>query len=333
MKYTINALNVLTLKSFKGIGNSWIINNIKGDETSKAIISILNKKLKVEISVKEFENKRKYLENIVLQKLKDFCDGFIAYGDPSFPLHRGCVKNKDVPTFFYYKGNIDLLSIDNLNISVIGLLTPDENIEAREREMVAEFVKHGATIVSGLAFGCDSIAHKQALELNGKTVAILPGPLYNIMPSKNKFLAFRIVDEGGLLVTEYGSDFKNHTDLINRYVERDRLQAMYCDTIVLAASYAKNSSERWENLHGQKLDSGARLAMNFAKKYGIARAVMYDNLSDEKNPMFDLNRDLIKEDEDVVIINDENLSETVSSVVNRIRQKLILTLSDKTLFD
>lgn len=64
-------------------------------------------------------------------------------------------------------------------------------------------------------------------------------------------------------------------ELSSRYKERDRLQVLFCDTIVLAASYSKNSVERW-NLHGQKLDSGARLAMEYAKEYKISRAVMYD---------------------------------------------------------
>jgi homoserine O-acetyltransferase len=54
-----------------------------------------------------------------------------------------------------------------------------------------------------LAFGCDSISHQQALDSNGKTVAILPSPLNNILPARNKGLAFQIVEEGGLLVTEY----------------------------------------------------------------------------------------------------------------------------------
>ena len=45
-------------------------------------------------------------------------------------------------------------------------------------------------------------------------------------------------------------------------------------------------------MFGQKLDSGARLAMGFAKDYNIPRAVMYDQNLDSENPMFDLNRQL-----------------------------------------
>ena len=105
-------------------------------------------------------------------------------------------------------------------------------------------------------------------------------------------------------------------ELSSRYKERDRLQALFCDAIVLAASYAQNSAERWK-MFGQKLDSGARLAMGYAKDYDIPRAVMYDQSIDESNPMFDLNRDLIKEQKDITIITQENIFETTAKIIQK----------------
>lgn len=316
MKYTENSLNILTAKSYKGIGNAWIVKNLKGNESVEAIVNLLNKTIKGEpTSTDEFESLKHDFETKLVQKFSECCDGFVALGDNDFPQHRGNVKESERPVFLFYKGNIDLLSIDNKNISVIGLLNPEGDIEERERKIVAQFVKNGATIVSGLAFGCDSISHQQALDSNGYTVAILPSPLNNIMPARNKGLAFKIFEEGGLLVTEYGNDFKSQMELSSRYKERDRLQALFCDTIVLAASYAQNSAERWK-IFGQKLDSGARLAMGYAKEYSIPRAVMYDENLDENNPMFDLNRDLIREQKDVNIITQDNVIEKVRELIN-----------------
>jgi len=54
---------------------------------------------------------------------------------------------------------------------------------------------------------------------NGNTVAILPSPLNNILPARNKGLAYQIVEEGGLLVSEYGKDFKSKIELSSRYKE------------------------------------------------------------------------------------------------------------------
>jgi len=321
MKYSDNALNILTTKSYKGIGNAWIVKNLKGNESVETIVSSLNKSLKGDkTNEDEFESLKRNFERKLLEKFdNESCDGIVALGDKKFPQYRGNVKESERPIFIYYKGDIDLLDINNYNITVIGLLSPEGSIEERERNIVDMFVKSGSTIVSGLAFGCDSIAHQQALDSSGKTVAILPSPLNKIMPAKNKGLAFQIVEEGGLLISEYGTDFKNQMELSSRYKERDRLQALFCDTIVLAASYAQNSADRW-GMFGQKLDSGARLAMGFAKNYDIPRAVMYDKSIDENNPMFDLNRDLIKEQQNIAIITQDNLSEIIQKLVQKNQQ-------------
>ena len=334
MKYSDNALNILTTKSYKGIGNAWIVKNLKGNESIETIVSLLNKTIKGEqTNEDEFESLKNNFEKKLLEKFdNELCDGFVALGDKDFPQHRGNVKESERPIFLYYKGKIDLLSIDNTNITVIGLLNPEGDIEERERKIVAHFVKNGATIVSGLAFGCDSISHQQALDSNGKTVAVLPSPLNSIMPVRNKGLAFQIVEEGGLLVTEYGTDFKSPMELSSRYKERDRLQALFCDTIVLAASYAQNSAERWK-MFGQKLDSGARLAMGYAKEYDIPRSVMYDQNLDETNPMFDLNRDLIKEQRDITIITQDNLSESIEKILHKKPTIKNTTPVQKNLFD
>jgi DNA processing protein len=334
MKYSDNALNILTAKSYKGIGNAWIVKNLKGNESVETIVSLLNKTIKGEqTNEDEFERLKNNFEKKLIEKFdNEICDGIVALGDKNFPQHRGNVKESERPIFLYYRGNIDLLSIDNTNITVIGLLNPEGDIEERERKIVAEFVKNGASIVSGLAFGCDSISHQQALDSNGKTVAVLPSPLNSIMPVRNKGLAFQIVEEGGLLVTEYGTDFKSPMELSSRYKERDRLQALFCDTIVLAASYAQTSAERWK-MFGQKLDSGARLAMGYAKDYGIPRAVMYDAHIDENNPMFDLNRDLIKEQREITIITQDNYSETVSKILNNKLTVKNTIAVQKNLFD
>jgi DNA processing protein len=315
MKYTDNALNIITAKTFKGIGRAWINKNLRGNESVETILSLLNSSSKNGlITFDDFEfNKNQIIKQI--ENFEESCDGLVALGDKNFPKYRGNVKESERPIFLFYKGDINLLDIENSSITVIGLLNPDEAIEMREQKIVAEIVKRDVTIVSGLAFGCDSIAHKQALQ-GGKTVAVLPSPLNNIMPAKNKSLAFEIVEEGGLLITEYYEEFKSSMELNSRYSERDRLQALFCDAIILAASYAQDSATRWK-IFDQKLDSGARLAMGYAKDYNIPQAVMYDPIIDTTNPMFDLNRQLISEQKDVTILTQKNLEE----IINKIKLK------------
>lgn len=318
MKYTDNALNILTAKSYKGIGNAWIVKNLGNNESVESIVALLNKTTKgLSTTVEIFEQAKRKYELAIVNKMTGYCDGFIALGDNNFPQHRGRVKDSERPVFLYYKGDIELLDATNKNISVIGLLNPTEEIEKREQKLVAQFIKQGATIVSGLALGCDSISHREALNSNGKTIAILPSPLTSILPASNKSLAFQIVDEGGLLVTEYGNDIKNKMELSTRYKERDRLQALFCDTIVLAASYSQKSAEHWQHLLGWKLDSGARLAMGYAKDYNIPRAVMYDKYLDKENPMFDLCREILEGTKDVTVITQDNYLEKVKEILSK----------------
>ena len=313
MKYTDNAFNIITAKTYKGIGRAWIVKNLKGNESVERIVSLLNSNSKQEnlVTIDDFEFKKSQLKNQI-ERFEECCDGIVAIGDKDFPKYRGNVKESEQPVFLFYKGDLSLLDIENNNITVIGLLNPDEAIEIREQKIVSEIVKRGITIVSGLAFGCDSIAHKQALN-GGKTIAVLPSPLNSIMPAKNKNLAFEIVEEGGLLITEYYDEQKSSMDLSSRYKDRDRLQALFCDTIILAASYAQDSAERWK-IFDQKLDSGARLAMGFAKEYNIPRAVMYDKNIDANNPMFDLNRQLIAEQKDITVLTQKSLEEIIDKI-------------------
>jgi len=316
MKYSDNAINIITTKTYKGIGRAWINKMLKGNESVETIVSLLNNNSKQEelITIEDFEfDKNQIIKQI--DKFQDSCDGLVAIGDKNFPKYRGNVKESERPIFLFYKGDISLLEIEHSCITVIGLLNPDEKIEIREQKIVDQIIKKDVIIVSGLAFGCDSIAHKQAL-IGGKTIAVLPSPLNNIMPAKNKSLAYKIVEEGGLLITEYYTEHKSAMDLSSRYKDRDRLQALFCDAIILAASYAQDTSERWK-MFGQKLDSGARLAMGFAKDYNIPRAVMYDQKLDVENPMFDLNRQLISEQKDITILTQKSLEELINNVKSK----------------
>ena len=241
MKYSENAINVMASRIYKGIGRAWIVKNLSTPKTEDAIVKLLNESSKsVDVITIDDFNKKKSTLRRILSESAGAIDGVVAIGDDDFPAHRGSVKNSERPIFLFYKGDLSLLSAKSKNIAVIGLLNPTREIEIAERNLVSGLVENGAVIVSGLALGCDSIAHLQALDSKGKTVAILPSPLNDIMPAKNKDLAKDIVASGGLLISEYLTAPKSKMELSGRYQERDRLQALFSNSIVLSASYAKN---------------------------------------------------------------------------------------------
>ena len=129
MKYTDNALNILTAKSYKGIGNAWIVKNLKGNENVETIVSLLNNTIKGEqTNEDEFEHLKNNFKSKIIEKFEEFCDGFVALGDPNFPHHRGTVKESEKPIFLYYKGKIDFITIslddvEELNKGVPKFLT------------------------------------------------------------------------------------------------------------------------------------------------------------------------------------------------------------------
>ena len=307
MKCSENAINVMAARIYKGIGRAWIVKNLSTPKPEEAIVKLLNESSKSEgtITIEDFNKKKSMLRRILSESV-GAVDGVVAIGDDDFPAHRGSVKNSERPIFLFYKGDLSLLSTKSNNIAVIGLLNPTQEIEAIERKLVANLVANGAVIVSGLALGCDSIAHLQALDSKGKTGAILPSPLNDIMPAKNKDLAKDIVASGGLLISEYLTAPKSKMQLSGRYQERDRLQALFSNSIVLSASYAKNDIGN---------DSGSRLAMGYAKDYSIPRAVIYDEKQHLNNPMFDLNRQLISEEPSIVVFSEESSATALPKIL------------------
>ncbi len=310
MLYSDNALNILVALTYKGVGRAWIAQNIRGGETIEAIVSLLQAKGCSEASALDFEQRRIEITDKVLA-LAPYADGVVAWGDDNFPPNRG-MKPPSLgkqPVVLFYKGDLGLLSrAASPIVTVIGLLTPDRDIELAERLVVSRLVEQGVTILSGLALGCDSIAHHEALERGGKTIAILPSTLQQIVPKSNQGLAERIVAEGGLLLTEYYEEVRARTEQTTRYIDRDRLQALYSDCVLLAASYSGRDVGK---------DSGARHAMSYALEISVARAVIYSEAKHKDNPMYNLNREILSAGNGVVQITSNTLDEAIQSILSK----------------
>ena len=282
MKISNNALNVLAACEYRGIGKAWINKNLHGGETTEQVVRLVSEK-DGSVGVCGFE-RRKAAIKAEICALGDAIDGVTGIGDVEFPTIQSGVKEGDRPIALFYKGDISLIKTVRDNVAVIGLLTPSEQIEDDERKVVSQLVGQGKCIVSGLALGCDSIGHCETLDRGGKTVAFLSSPLTEINPPSNRPLANEIVANGGLLVSEYFRRVHSKREFIGRYAERDRLQAMFAEAVVLAASYSQRD-------YGK--DSGSRFAMGKAIEYGIPRYVIYDSTRDNQNPMFNLTRESI----------------------------------------
>ena len=282
MQISDNALNVLAACEYRGIGKAWVNKNLRGGESIAQIVTIVSEK-DDSATISDFERRRLKIRSEI-ELLGEAIDGVVGLGDEDFPEILPAVKAADRPIALFYRGDISLIKNVSNNVAVIGLLTPSERIETEERAVVRKLVADGKCIVSGLALGCDTIGHREALDCGGKTVAFLSSPLTEINPPSNRPLAWEIVENGGLLVTEYFRKALSKREFIGRYAERDRLQAMFAGAVVLAASYSQKDVGK---------DSGSRFAMGKAAEYGVPRYVMYNPKRDGADPMFNLSREEI----------------------------------------
>lgn len=97
----------------------------------------------------------------------------------------------------YIKGKI--LKKDSKAIAVVGSRLMSPRGEVLTNKFVKKFVKEGFTIISGLARGIDTVAHKAALRAGGRTIAVLGSGLDIIYPFENKALSEEIVKRGALI--------------------------------------------------------------------------------------------------------------------------------------
>ena len=106
------------------------------------------------------------------------------------------------PPLLYVQGSIE--EIDRLAVAVVGTRRLTAYGRQVTRDLVMGLVRHGVTIVSGLARGIDAIAHKTALEAGGRTIAVLGSGLDCIYPSEHRSLVKQILAGQGAVISEYG---------------------------------------------------------------------------------------------------------------------------------
>ena len=281
-----NALNMLTACEYRGIGKAWVNKNLRGGERESEIAAKISER-DIHATLADFERRKNEIR-VEIELLGDAVDGVIGIGDSDFPMISASVKEADRPVALFYKGDISLIKNSAGNVAMIGLLAPTDQIMEDERAVVQKLISQKMCIVSGLALGCDTVGHREALDCGGKTVAFLSSPLTEVNPPSNRSLAWEIVENGGLLVTEYFRKTFSKREFIGRYAERDRLQAMFASAVILAASYSEKDS-KWD----RSKDSGSRFAMAKAAEYGVARYVMYNPKRDGADQMFNLSREEI----------------------------------------
>jgi DNA processing protein len=139
------------------------------------------------------------------------------------------------PQQLFYEG-ADLLELLKLpRLAIVGTRKPTPYGRQVTQEFARKIAEQGIVIVSGLAYGVDAIAHDAALDAGGICIAVLPGPLDNVVPKANESLARRIVRQGGALVSEQLPGSPVFKQL---FVARNRLMSGLSDAVLVTEASA-----------------------------------------------------------------------------------------------
>lgn len=211
-------------------------------EKKQALLKIPNVGDYMASAVKQFEafdRAEKELQFMAKNKIQP-----LFYLDKEYPARlKHC---EDSPIMLFYRGNADLNA--SKIVGVVGTRNITDYGRDKCRELVEGLVSHQALVVSGLAYGVDTQAHKAAMEHQLPTVGVLGHGLDRIYPANNRALAGKMLENGGLL-----TDFVSETlpDREN-FPRRNRIIAGMVDALIVVEA-AKTG--------------GALITANFANTY------------------------------------------------------------------
>jgi DNA protecting protein DprA len=220
----------LALSSLKGIGPKAVSRITEKFPTSDSLTAASTDDLKDELGDKLSRLILTELRVTWRSKLEDsrgkICRhrdaGIIvlAINDVAYPTL--LKRMADPPTLLYLRGSLSALSLHAA--AVVGTRSPT-SVGVKIAEKVSGFLANaGYTIVSGLAKGIDTCAHRGCLSVNGTTIAVLANPLdsRSIYPAENRSLAEEILERSGALISETPL---GQLPQRSSFVQRDRIQS------------------------------------------------------------------------------------------------------------
>lgn len=166
---------------------------------------------------------------------------------PSDSRYPGILKRMhSPPNPLYVQGDLTQFMMQP-RVAIVGT----RGMTTYGKRLVTQFtqtlVAHSVGIISGLAYGVDAEAHRQALKAEGSTLAVLPGPLNKILPRGNANLARSIVDTGGVLVSGYGPDHESHK---GDFVARNEIVAALSDAVIIIEASSSSGTRHTATFAG-----------------------------------------------------------------------------------
>ena len=143
-----------------------------------------------------------------------------------------------VPKTLYFYGKMP----ENMPkvVAIVGSRKNTKYGEEVAYKLAYELAKRGVVIVSGLAYGIDSIAHRGALDAGGVTVAVLGTQINKIYPTKHIGLAAEIIEKNGVVMSEYAENAEIYPK--TSFLERNRLISGLSDVVIVVEAAERSGT-------------------------------------------------------------------------------------------
>src|SRR5882757_7606398 len=146
-----------------------------------------------------FDGRAKAAAEAEIRRIDEAGASFLTYDDVAYPERLREIY--DPPAVLWMRGDVNLLS--QPGIAVVGTRRPSPYGAGMAQLLSRDLAGRGVVILSGMARGVDTEAHKGALEARGRTVAVWGTGIDVIYPKENKRLAEQILEQGGTILSEY----------------------------------------------------------------------------------------------------------------------------------
>lgn len=204
------------------------------------------------------------------------------------------------PVVLYYKGS--LTGLRRSSVAIVGTRKMTSYGREVTETFAGELAGLGITIISGLARGVDTTAHKATLSAGGITIAVLGNGLDAVYPPENKVLAEEIINKGGALISEYPLGYPA---LPVNFAVRNRIVSglSTCILVVegaessgtlLTASHAANQGKTVFAIPGQ-ITSPLSKAPHFLIKNGAKMATEVKDILEELSMEVKVDREKMEE--------------------------------------
>ncbi|MFA4827069.1 MAG: DNA-processing protein DprA [Candidatus Shapirobacteria bacterium] len=258
----------------------------------------------------------------------------ILIDDDIFPGELRKIRN--YPKKLYYRGEWNK-SIFEKTLAVVGSRRMTRYGREIMEKFMPEIVANKVTVISGFMYGIDTEAHTKCVESGGKTIAVLGGGLDVLLPTENNELYTKILENGGLMISEYEPDFQ---PTLWSFPQRNRIVAGLATIGVLIVEAGMKSGSlitaRLARQMGKKIwavpggiFSEVSEGVNYLIKNDLAKMMtstvdIFENKSAENSIQVNLFEDSLDDCERKIIgaLKNEDLS------VDEIGRKLELTITE-----